>query len=153
MDRTSNQLLYNSFPRVKTGTEIATAVLMDCYFGSLQLPTKEDQQKAGVVIFHIPELGIRFKALFDGIDEYHNDFAALMALLEFIDSNQKFIKSNAFQIFGDNKKLINQLNQMEPIPVQFNGLFEKTIDYKKKYRYSLSWVSHERNSALDNLYD
>ena len=126
---------------------------MDCYFGSFLLPIKNNQQKPGVVIFHIPELGIRFKAPFDGVDEYHNDFAALLALLEFIDSNQKFLKSNGYQIFGDNRKLINQLNQIEPLPAKFNGLFEKTIDYKKKYRFSLGWVSHERNTALDNLYD
>ncbi len=106
-----------------------------------------------MVIFYIPALGIRFKAPFDGIDEYHNDFAALLALLEFIDSNQKFLKSNAFQIFGDNRKLINQLNQIEPLPTKFNGLFEKTINYKRKYKFSLSWIAHERNNALDNLYD
>jgi ribonuclease HI len=142
-----------TFLMPKTGTEIANQFSMDCYFGSFQLPIKKDQQKVGVVIFHIPELGIRFKAPFDGIDEYHNDFAALMALLEFIDSNQQFLKSNTFQIYGDNKKLINQINQIEPLPVQFTGLLEKTIDYKKKYRFSLSWVSQERNTALDNLYD
>ena len=126
---------------------------MDCYFGSFQLPIKNDQQKSGVVIFHIPELGIRFKAPFDGVDEYHNDFAALLALLEFIDSNQKYLKSNAYQIFGDNRKLINQLNQLEPFPARFTGLLDRTIDYKEKYRFSLAWVSHERNTALDNLYD
>ena len=126
---------------------------MDCYFGSLPIPVNGDQPQAGVVIFHIPDVGIRFKAPFDGIDEYHSDFAALLALLEFIDSNQKFLKSNTFQIFGHNKKLINQINHMEPLPAQFSGLFEKAIDYKKKYRLSLAWVPPERNVALDNLYD
>ncbi len=126
---------------------------MDCFFGSFQRPIKSDLQKSAVVIFYIPELGIRFKAPFDGVDENHNDFAALLALLEFIDSNQKYLKSNGYQIFGDNRKLINQLNQMEPLPAKFTGLFEKTSDYKRKYRFSLSCVSPERNSALDNLYD
>jgi hypothetical protein len=105
------------------------------------------------VIFYIPELGIRFKAPFDGVDDDHNDFAALLALLEFIDSNQKYLKSNAYQIFGNNKKLINQLNLVEPLPNKFMNLFEKTTDYKKKYRFSLSWISQDRNTALDNLYD
>lgn len=126
---------------------------MDCFFGSFPLPKSNNLQKSAVVIFHIPELGIRFKAPFDGVDENHNDFAALLALLEFIDSNQKYLKSNAYQIFGDNRKLINQLNQLEPLPSQYSGLFEKTSGYKKKYRFSLTCVSHDRNSALDNLYD
>jgi len=106
-----------------------------------------------VVIFYIPELGIRFKAPFDGVDKDHNDFAALLALLEFIDSNQKYLKNNAYQIFGDNKKLIDQLNQLEPLPAKFMNLYEKTTNYKKKYPFSLLWVSHERNNALSNLYD
>ncbi len=139
--------------QLKKGTSIANKNYMDCYFGSFQLPNKTERQKSSIVIFHIPELGIRFKAPFDGVDEYHNDFAALLALLEFIDSNQKFLKSNAYQIFGDNRKLINQLNLIEPLPAKFTSLFEKTVDYKKKYRFSLAWVSHDHNTALDNLYD
>ncbi len=126
---------------------------MDCFFGSFELPIRNEIQKSAVVIFHIPELGIRFKAPFDGVDGDHNDFAALLALLEFIDSNQKYLKSNTYQIFGDNRKLINQLNQIEPIPSKFAGLYEKTSDYKRKYRFSLAWVAHDRNTALDHLYD
>jgi len=126
---------------------------MDCFFGSFQLPLKNDLHKSAVVIFHIPELGIRFKAPFDGVDHDHNDFAALLALLEFIDSNQKYLKSHVYQIYGDNRKLINQLNQMEPIPAKFMNLFEKTHIYKKKYKFSVAWVSHDRNTAKDNLYD
>lgn len=126
---------------------------MECFFGSFRLPFRNEIQNSAVVIFHIPELGIRFKAPFDGVDEDHNDFAALLALLEFIDSNQKYLKSNTYHIFGDNRRLINQLNQLEPLPTKFSGLFEKTAGYKRKYRFSLSWVSHDRNSALDNLYD
>ena len=126
---------------------------MDCFFGSFELPIKNEQQKSAVVIFHIPELGIRFKAPFDGVDSHHNDFAALLALLEFIDSNQKYFKNNAYQIFGDNRKLINQLNQIEPLPSKFMGLYEKTSNYKKKYKISLSYVPQERNTAFENLYD
>lgn len=126
---------------------------MDCFFGSFQLPIKNDLQKSAVVIFFIPELGIRFKAPFDGVDEDHNDFAALLALLEFIDSNQKYLKNSTYQIFGNNRKLINQLNLIEPLPHKFMNLLEKATYYKKKYRFSLSWISQERNTALNNLYD
>lgn len=126
---------------------------MDCFFGSFELPIRNELQKSAVVIFHIPELGIRFKAPFDGVDGDHNDFAALLALLEFIDSNQKYFKNNAYQIFGDNRKLINQLNQIEPLPSKFLSLFEKTRGYKKKYQISLSYIPQDRNTALDNLYD
>jgi hypothetical protein len=132
---------------------LATLKCMDCFFGSFELPIRNELQKSAVVIFHIPELGIRFKAPFDGVDDDHNDFAALLALLEFIDSNQKYFKNKAYQIYGDNKKLINQLNQIEPLPSKFLSLFEKTRNYKKKYNISLFYIPQERNTALENLYD
>lgn len=132
---------------------IAIRADMDCFFGSYNLPEENDFSKSGLVVFHIPELGIRFKAPFDGIDEYHTDFAALLALLEFIDSNQKFMKRSAYQIFCDNKILVNQLNNIEPLPDKFLGLYQKARDYKEKYRFSLNWVKPDKNSALDNLYD
>lgn len=135
------------------GTYIAIRADMDCFFGSYNLPEDNDFSKSGLVVFHIPELGIRFKAPFDGIDEYHTDFAALLALLEFIDSNQKFMKRAAYQIFCDNKSLVNQLNNIEPLPDKFMGLYQKARDYKEKYRFSLNWVKADKNSALDNLYD
>ena len=135
------------------GTYIAIRADMDCFFGSYNLPEDNDFSKSGLVVFHIPELGIRFKAPFDGIDEYHTDFAALLALLEFIDSNQKFMKRPAYQIFCDNKRLVNQLNNIEPLPDKFMGLYQKARGYKEKYRYSLNWVKPDKNSALDNLYD
>ena len=135
------------------GTYIAIRADMDCFFGSYNLPEDNDSSKSGLVVFHIPELGIRFKAPFDGIDEYHTDFAALLALLEFIDSNQKFMKRSAYQIFCDNKTLINQLNNMEPLPDKFMGLYQKARGYQEKYRFSLNWVKPDKNSALDNLYD
>ena len=139
--------------RYARGTYIAIRADMDCFFGSYNLPEDNDFSKSGLVVFHIPELGIRFKAPFDGIDEYHTDFAALLALLEFIDSNQKFMKRPVYQIFCDNKSLVNQLNNIEPLPDKFMGLYQKARGYKEKYRFSLNWVKPDKNSALDNLYD
>ena len=126
---------------------------VECFFGSCDLPEGNDFSKSGLVVFHIPELGIRFKAPFDGIDEYHTDFAALLALLEFIDSNQKFMKRTAYQIFCGNKSLVDQLNNMAPLPDKFAGLYQKARGYKEKYHFSLNWVKPNQNTALDNLYD
>ena len=40
---------------------------MDCYFGSYELPDDAQIDKSAVVMFTIPELGIKFKAPFDGV--------------------------------------------------------------------------------------
>ena len=126
---------------------------MECYFGSYQLPVSRDIEKSAVVIFYIPELGIKFKAPFDGVNQDHNDFASFLALLEFIDNNQKYFQKNSFEIFGNNLKIINQINGQETIPAEFGKLFSKAKDYKKKYRFSLEWVSANNNPVFQTLFD
>ncbi|MEW6411765.1 MAG: hypothetical protein AB1483_04735 [Candidatus Zixiibacteriota bacterium] len=126
---------------------------MDCYFGSYELPEGNQLDKSAVVIFSIPDLGIKFKAPFDGVNNDHNDFASLLALLEFIDSNQKYFANHTYQIFGNNKKIINQVNNHEQPPLIFTPLMQKAKDYRKKYRFSLSWIKPDDNPVYRSLFD
>lgn len=126
---------------------------MECFFGSYRLPTEAEIDKSSIVIFTIPELGIKFKAPFDGVSDDHTDFASFLALLEFIDSNQKYFNSNTYQIFGNNLRIINQINEREIIPLEFTNLMEKTRNYRQKYRFSLEWVPANDNPVFYNLFD
>ncbi|MEW6050848.1 MAG: hypothetical protein AB1644_07285 [Candidatus Zixiibacteriota bacterium] len=124
---------------------------MDCYFGAYPLPEHNEIGKSSLVLFSIPEIGIRFKAPFAGEDINHSDFASLLALLEFIDSNQKYFTNKTFQIHGNNLTLINQLNGREAVPHRYTPLIEKAVAYRKKYHFSLDWVPARENSAYDTL--
>jgi hypothetical protein len=126
---------------------------MECFFGSYNLPADNDVRKSSVVTFHIPEIGIRFKAPFDAVDSDHSDYASLLALLEFIDSNQKYFSNQGFEIFGDNLHVVNQINQREDIPAKYRPLLDKAMAYRRKYRFSLQWVAPRDNSAFDFLFD
>ena len=126
---------------------------MECYFGSLNLPDENQLNKSAVVLFAIPDLGIKFKAPFDGVNPDHNDYASLLALLEFIDSNQKFFSNNTYQIYGNNLKIINQVNEKETPPVEFTNLLEKTKNYREKYRFSLDWIKADQNPVFHKLFD
>ena len=126
---------------------------MECYFASAALPDDNQTGKTAVVMFHIPDVGIRFKAPFDGVDHDHCDLASFLALLEFIDSNQKYFSSHTFEIYGNNQRIINQLNQREASPELFEPLMEKASAYREKYRFSLEWVPSKDNAALDSLLD
>jgi len=126
---------------------------MECYFGSISLPEDNQVHKSAVVTFHIPQLGIRFKAPFDGVNANHCDYASLLAVLEFIDSNQKYFKNHTFQIYGNNSSVVNQVNRRETTPDDFEPLLEKALDYREKYRFSLEWVPMKDNDAFDDLFN
>lgn len=126
---------------------------MECYFGTYPLPDTNAVGKTAVVLFHIPDIGIRFKAPFNGVNSDHSDLASLLALLEFIDTNQKYFANRTFQIYGNNLGLINQLNGREQSPETLRPLVEKAQEYRMKYRYSVEWIPARENSALDSLLD
>ncbi len=126
---------------------------MNCYFGASRLPQHPTDGKTAIVMFHIPEVGIRFKAPFAGVDQDHSDLASLLALLEFIDSNQKYFSKNTFQLYGNNLSIINQVNGRADVRGEFSHLLKKAEDYRKKYRFSLEWVPSGENSAFDPLLD
>lgn len=126
---------------------------MECYFGSIQLPEKNELSKNAVVTFFIPEIGIRFKAPFEGVDSDHSDFASLLALLEFIDGNQKYFSKATYQIFGNNLRIVNMVNKRESAPLCFSGLVDKAEGFRSRYNFSLDWISARDNSAFDSLFD
>ncbi|MBK7140621.1 MAG: hypothetical protein IPH75_00915 [bacterium] len=126
---------------------------MECYFGACPLPEENQLGKGAIVVFNIPKVGIRFKAPFDGVDGNHCDLASLLALLEFIDSNQKYFSNHTYQIFGNNLTLINQLNGREQCSEMLKPLLERAHEYRSKYHFSLDWVPANENPALESLLD
>lgn len=126
---------------------------MECYFGARQLSQETVDGKSSVVMFFIPDAGIRFKAPFAGVDQDHSDLASLLALLEFIDSNQKYLSKQTYQVYGDNLNIINQINGSSQVRKEFGHLLTKATEYRDKYRYSLQWVPSTENVATDDLLD
>jgi Cu2+-containing amine oxidase len=126
---------------------------MDCFFATYELPDGNALCKSAIVSFHIPDLGIRFKAPFDAVDRNHGDYASLLALLEFIDSNQKYFANHTFQIYGNNISVINQINRRETPPPVFTHLLEKALGYRQRYRFSLEWVPTDDNTAFEDLFN
>lgn len=109
--------------------------------------------KTAVVAFHIPDLGLKFKAPFDAVDENHSDFASLLALLEFIDQNQKYFSNHGYQIYGNNQHVVNFVNGQVPVPAEYLPLMNKAGAYRNKYRFSLEWVPAQSNDGFETLFD
>lgn len=126
---------------------------MECYFGSFPLPDDNQVDKTAIVLFTIPDLGIKFKAPFDAVNGDHGDYASLLSLLEFIDGNQKYFSNNTFRIYGNNLKIINQVNEQEITPLEFSNLFKKAKNYREKYKFSLNWIAVDSNPVFQSLFD
>ena len=126
---------------------------MECFFGSYELPEQNQLDKSTVVTFRIPQVGISFKAPFDGADNDHSDLASLLALLEFIDGNQKYFSNRTYLIYGNNLKVVNLVNEREQPPAEYTHLLQKAQSYRKKYRFSLEWISANDNPVFDTLFD
>lgn len=126
---------------------------MECYFGARKLLPAAPDGKSSIVMFYIPDAGIRFKAPFAGVDQEHSDLASLLALLEFIDSNQKYLSKQTYQFYGDNLNIINQVNGRGTIRREFSLLLSRASKYRDKYRFSLEWIPSAENCAIDELLD
>ncbi len=126
---------------------------MECYFAARSLPNPTVDGKSAVVMFSIPEVGIRFKAPFAGVDQDHCDLASMLALLEFIDTNQKYLSKQTYQLYGDNLDIIQQVNGRRELREEFGPLLNKAAEYRNKYRFSLEWVPSTENAAVDDLLD
>jgi hypothetical protein len=134
-----------------SGHEACLVGGMDCYFGTCDLPTKQPDGKTAIVMFCIPEIGIRFKAPFAAVDRDHGDLASMLALLEFIDSNQKHLTGKNYQLYGDNLSVINQVNGRASIRYEFQELMKKAAAYREKLRFSVDWVPGPDNAAIEEL--
>ena len=126
---------------------------MECYFGARSLPRATVDGKSAVVMFSIPEVGIRFKAPFAGVDQDHCDLASMLALLEFIDTNQTYLSKQTYQLYGDNLGVIQQVLGRTQVREEFEPLLHKAAEYRHKYRFSLEWVPSAENAAVDDLLD
>ena len=125
---------------------------MECFFGSYEREPKATGAKKMLVCFSIPKAGIAFKAPFDG-EKMHTEYASLLTLLEFIELNTKLFKGKELKIYSDNMDLIKQINITHTCRYEFSELLKKTLDYKKKYNFSLGWIPKDRNPSTTQLFD
>lgn len=125
---------------------------MECFFGAYERNDNSLNSREMLVCFSIPDAGIVFKAPFSG-GPLHTDYASLLTLLEFIEKNHKLFRGKELHIFGDNLDLVEQVNEKRACQYEFSELLRKTLEYKKKYKFSLGWVPKDNNPSTSQLFD
>ncbi len=123
---------------------------MKCFYQGFRRQSADMTGHSGFVSFIIPDLGISFRAQFNGSKD-ECDYASLLALLEFMELNPHLFKNKRIEIFGDNFKVVNQVNQKVHPTKDLEPYMNMAVGYKKKIPFTLRWIPGSENPAQDGL--
>lgn len=123
---------------------------MKCFYQGCQRDREGLVGGTGFVSFTIPDLGITFRAQFSGTKD-ECDYASLLALLEFVDLNPPLFKNRRIEIFGDNFKVVNQVNQKVLPSKELEPYLNMAVGYKRKIQFVLRWIPVSENPAQDSM--
>jgi hypothetical protein len=131
----------------KTAKQEAT---MKCYFQGFTREDETQSQFNGYVSFVIPELGIKFKGQYSGAQD-ECEYASLLALLEFIELNNHMFKDRRVEIFGNNFRVVSQVNSEASPNNELEPFCSLAQGYREKIPYTLNWIPSDENMAQDSM--
>ncbi len=123
---------------------------MKCFYQGRQRDSESITGGNGFVSFAIPDIGITFRAQFSGTKD-ECDYASLLALLEFVELNPHLFKNKRIEIFGDNSKIISQVNQKIMPSKELEPYLNMAVGYKSKIPFILKWIPDSENLAQDGM--
>jgi hypothetical protein len=118
---------------------------MQCYFSSNK-PGDSEEVANTTVSFAIPELNITFRARYRG-NKAACEYAALLALLEFVDINPKVFHNRTLEIFGDSFTVINQVNNKMLCRKDLEIFRNNALILRQRIPYTLGWIATGDNPA------
>ncbi len=123
---------------------------MKCFFFGYNRDSEGWTGFNSLVSFAIPDVGITFRAQFKGGQE-ECEYASLLALLEFIELNPHLFRNRRIEVFGNNYKIINQVNQGSQPSRNLEPYLNMAMDYRNKIPFTLNWIPDNENIAQDGL--
>lgn len=107
-------------------------------------------QGPGVIAFSIPDLGFTFRlALRATPSEF--PYRALVALIDFLESNRKVWQRQKLELCTDCAPLIYQVLGDMPAPARVQIDLGTIRIKKRQLGFTLHWVAPEENRARDNV--
>lgn len=123
---------------------------MQCFcYGNSRAILPSQEVRASYVSFTIPDIGISFKAAYDGVSQ-ECEYTSLLALLEFIDLNPQLFKDKNVEIYSDSFAVVHQVNLKLSAAEDMEPLRNMALSYKKKIAFTLNWIPKGDNPAESN---
>jgi len=123
---------------------------MKCFFYGYNRDIQGSTGFNSLVSFAIPDVGITFRAQFKGGHD-ECEYASLLALLEFIELNPHLFKNRRIEVYGNNNKIISQVNRGSQPPRNLEPYLNMAVDYRHKIPFTLNWIPDNENIAQDGL--
>ncbi len=129
---------------------ISKGVVMECFFTSYVRDKESEDGKNALISFTVPDHGIVFRASFKG-NRQEVEYAALLALLEFVEINPQLFKNKTLEIYSDSFTLVNQVNKRMYCSKDLEPFRNMALLMQKKIPYSLSLIPLSDNPALQAI--
>lgn len=123
---------------------------MRCYFWGTNNRKDRDERGRGVISFAIPDWGVQFRAAQPG-NATECEYAALLALLRFIESNNTPFEGVGLQIYSDAAAVVYQVNRNSEVPPEQVRQWALARRVRSHRPFDLGWVPRDQNRAFDNL--
>jgi hypothetical protein len=124
--------------------------IIQAYFFGTSYNEHKNGSPVGLAGYAIPDLGIIFRTRHEG-NIYECQYAGLLALLNFIELNNKSFQGAKFEILSDSALIIYQISHRKFISRDLTPLYNAAIEYKRKIDYRVTWVPRGENTALKGL--
>jgi hypothetical protein len=132
--------------------KVSVRPTMQCFVSVKTLLRDKEKKQNGLISFAIPDLGILFKTRDFG-SHYELEYRSLLALLRFIEANEQAFRSQKLNVLSSSPLLVYQMNESSLCQKEVRIDRNLALAYKRKLKFSLSWVPEGENRALSGIMD
>ena len=132
--------------------KVSVRPTMKCFVSVKTLLKDKEKEQDGLISFAIPDLGVLFKIRHFG-SYYELEYKSLLALLRFVEANDKAFRNQKLNVLSSSPLLIYQMNENSLCQKEVEPYRNLALVYKRKMKFSLSWVPEIENRALNGMMD
>jgi hypothetical protein len=132
--------------------KVSVRPVIKCFISVKTLLADREKKQSGLISFAIPDLGVLFKTRDFG--SYHElEYKSLLLLLRFIEPNDKAFRNQKLSVLCSSPLLIYQMNENTLCQKEVEPDRNLALAYKRRLKFSLSWVPESENRALNGMMD